>query len=71
MREGEEATSDYRDPSLTLSGCSDLLGKTSNDSAGCIMLVEGVRELLASRLQLLPQSEAVQHDRILERDRRH
>lgn len=56
-------------PSLTLSGCSDLLGETGDDSAGCVMLVEGVRELLASRLQLLPQSETVEHHRILERER--
>lgn len=49
----------------TFSGSSDFLGETGNDTAGGIVLVQSVRQLLAGCLQLLAQSEAVQHDCIL------
>ena len=49
----------------TFSGSSDFLGETRNDTAGGIVLVQGVGQLLAGGLQLLAQGEAVEHDRIL------
>lgn len=49
----------------TFSGSSDFLGETGNDTAGCVVLVQSMGQLLAGCLQLLAQSEAVQHDRIL------
>lgn len=51
---------------LTFSCSSDLFGETSDDSAGGVMLIEGMWQFLASSLQLLPQGEAVQHNSILE-----
>lgn len=49
----------------TFSGSSDFLGETRNDTAGGIVLVQSVGQLLAGGLQLLAQGEAVEHDRIL------
>lgn len=49
----------------TFSGSLYLPVEASNNSTGCVSLVEGVGELLASRLKLLPQSERVQHAGIL------
>ena len=49
----------------TFSGCLHFPVEASNDPAGCVSLVEGMGELLASRLELLPQSERVQHARVL------
>lgn len=49
----------------TFSGSSDFLGEAGNDTAGGIVLVQRVGQLLAGGLQLLAQGEAVQHDRIL------
>lgn len=55
---------------LTFSCSSDLFGESSNDSAGGIMLVEGMWQFLASSLQLLSQGEAVKHNSILEQRRK-
>lgn len=49
----------------TFSGSSDFLGETGNDTAGSIMLVQRVGQLLAGGLQLLAQGEAVEHDCVL------
>ena len=49
----------------TFSGSSDLLGETGDDTAGGIVLVQSVRQLLAGGLQLLAQGEAVEHDCVL------
>lgn len=49
----------------TFSSSSDFLGETGNDSAGSIVLVQSMGQLLAGCLQLLAKSEAVQHDCIL------
>lgn len=43
----------------TFSGSSDFLGETGNDTAGGIVLVQRMGQLLAGGLQLLAQSEAV------------
>lgn len=48
--------------SQSFSGSSDFLGETGNDTAGSIMLVQRVGQLLAGGLQLLAQGEAVEHD---------
>lgn len=50
----------------TLSCRSDLFGESCDDSAGGVMLVEGMRQFLASSLQLLPEGETVKHYSILE-----
>lgn len=50
---------------LTFSGSSDLLGEPCDDTAGSIVLVQRVGQLLARGLQLLAQREAVQHNGIL------
>ena len=49
----------------TLSGSGDLLGEASDDPAGGVVLVQSVGQLLSGGLQLLPQSETVQHHSIL------
>ena len=49
----------------TFSSGSDLFGEPGNDSAGSIVLVQSMGQLLAGCLQLLAKSEAVQHDCIL------
>lgn len=49
----------------TFSSSSDFLGEPGNDSAGSIVLVQSMGQLLAGGLQLLAKSEAVQHDCIL------
>ena len=49
----------------TFSCCLHLPVEAGNDSAGSVPLVEGVGELLASRLELLPQGERVQHACVL------
>lgn len=51
---------------LTFSRSSDLFSESSNDSACSVMLVEGMRQFLASSLQLLPQGEAMKHYSILD-----
>lgn len=55
---------------LTLSGSCDLFSETGDDSAGGIVLVQGVRQLLSGRLQLLAQREAVKHHGILRRKKK-
>lgn len=50
---------------VTFSGSSDLLGEPSDDTAGGVVLVERMGQLLARGLQLLAQGEAVQHDGVL------
>lgn len=59
---GHNETSLWFQGSQSFSGSSDFLGETGNDTAGGIVLVQSVRQLLAGCLQLLAQSEAVQHD---------
>lgn len=49
----------------TFSGSSDFLGETGDDTAGGIVLVQSVGQLLAGGLQLLAQGEAVEHDCVL------
>lgn len=49
----------------TLSCRSDLFGESSDNSAGGIMLVEGMWQFLTSSLQLLPKGETVKHYSVL------
>ena len=50
---------------LTFPGSLDLPVEACNNPAGRVALVEGMGELLASCLQLLAESERVQHACIL------
>lgn len=56
---GPAATGGMWGRGCTFSGSSDFLGETGNDTAGGVVLVQRMGQLLAGGLQLLAQSEAV------------
>lgn len=64
-RAGPAQSGGWQGRGSTFSGSCNFLGETGYDAAGSIVLVQSVGQLLAGCLQLLAQSEAVQHDCVL------